>query len=79
VQHNKRYNESDSRCTLCHSVGSIDPDLDINIEFLRHGLVFKDIHNSSFPINSINLSKNDRLICGGDSGAIFCTEVAASS
>lgn len=51
---------------------------DVNIEFLKRGLVFKQLYSSLFPVNSVNVSKQDRLVSGGDSGVLFCTEIAAN-
>ncbi|ODM89519.1 Nucleoporin Nup43 [Orchesella cincta] len=48
---------------------------DLNIEFLKKGLVFKEVHTSPFPINSMSLSRNDRIVVGSDSGVVFCTEI----
>ncbi|XP_021957994.1 nucleoporin Nup43 isoform X2 [Folsomia candida] len=50
---------------------------DVNIEFLKRGLIFKQLNTSLFPVNSMNVSKHDRLISGGDSGVLFCTEISA--
>jgi len=48
---------------------------DVNVEFLKRGLVFKPLYSSPFPMNSLNISKHDRLIAGSDSGVIMCTQV----
>lgn len=53
----------------------VEYSTDLNIEFLKRGLVFKEVHTSPFPINSMSLSKNDRLVVGSDSGVVYCTEV----
>lgn len=60
---------------LSFTDGAVCFETDLNIEFLKKGVDFKELYTSPFPLNSMNISKNGRVICGGDSGIVYCTEL----
>ncbi|CAG7837024.1 unnamed protein product [Allacma fusca] len=48
----------------------------LNIEFLRRGLSYLDMYSSPLAINSLSISPNDRILCGGDSGVAYITDIS---